>query len=165
MTDVPVAPPPPPVVSPAPPPVPAAPITTAVPPQVPQEVDLTAYVEKYIKVRDMIAEINKEWEAKIAPLKDVKNALDSFFGEQLTKMNVTSMRTSAGTITATERSSATLEDPLAFRTFVQQMGEWELADVRANAPAVKQYAEDNKQLPPGVKYSAIYTISVRRASK
>lgn len=152
----------------APPPPPApitAPITTAVPPQVPQEIDLTAYVDKYIKIRDKIAELNKQWEEQIAPLKEAKTALDALFGEHLTKNNVTSMRTSAGTITATERKSATLEDPLAFRTFVQQMGEWELADIRANAEAVKTYAEENKQLPPGVKYSAIYTISVRRASK
>lgn len=152
-----------------PPPLPAnPPITDAIPPApaapVPGQVDLTAYVAKYIALRDMIAEKNKQWEAELAPLKDVKNALDSFFGEQLAKSNVTSMRTTAGTITSTARKSATLEDALAFRTFVQQMGEWELADIRANADAVETYAKENKQLPPGVKYSVMNTISVRRAS-
>lgn len=163
MSDMPAAPPPPPASLPSPPP-----ITDAIPPaplSQPLSIDLTAYVEKYIALRDKIAELNKKWEEELAPLKDAKNALDSMFGEQLTKMNVTSMRTPAGTITATERKSATLEDPPAFRAFVQQMGEWELADVRANAEAVKTYAEEHKQLPPGVRYSAIYTISVRRASK
>jgi hypothetical protein len=157
MTDVPVAPPPPPETN-----QPFVP--TATPPQVAQTLDLTAYVDKYIQIRDKISEMNKEFDEKLRPLKEAKGALEGVFGEQLTKLNTKSMKTAAGTITATERGSATVEDMLAFRKFVQEMGEWELADVRANAPAVKEYAETNKQWPPGVKYSAIYTISVRRAS-
>lgn len=138
-------------------------VPTATPPQVTPTIDLAAYVEKYIKVRDKLAEMNKEFEEKLRPLKEAKDALEGLFGEQLTKMNLKSMKTVHGTITATERASCTVDDMLAFRTFVQQMGEWDLADVRANAPAVKDYAEANKAWPPGVKYSAIYTISVRRA--
>lgn len=139
-------------------------VPTATPPAVPQTINLAAYVEKYIKIRDKIAEQTKAFEESIKPLKEAKNALDGVFGEQLTKMNLKSMKTEFGTITATERASCTVNDMLAFRTFVQQMGEWELADVRANAPAVRDYAEANKAWPPGVQYSAIFTISVRRAS-
>lgn len=140
-------------------------VTDAVPPPAPPpQIDLNAYVAKYILIRDKISEIKKRHEQELAPLQEVKAMLDGVFGEQLSKNNTLSMRTDAGTIMATVRQSATLEDPLAFRTFVQKFGEWDLADVRANAPAVKEYADKNKQLPPGVKYSAIQTISVRRAS-
>lgn len=141
-----------------------APITTAVPLNVPVEFDLNGYVEKYIKLRDKIAEIKKRHDEELKPFAEAKGALDGLFGEHLTRMNTTSMRTRAGTITATERSSATLEDPGAFRAFVQNMGEWDLADIRANALAVKEWANANQQMPPGVKFSSIFTISVRRAS-
>src|SRR5258708_40127200 len=124
--------------------------------------ELTA---KYVKLRDLIAAKTKEFDEQLAPYKNLKNQLDAIFAGELGRTGAMSMRTEGGTISLTKRRSATLEDPLAFRTFVQNMGEWDLADIRANAEAVETYAETNKQLPPGVKFSAIFTVSVRRPSQ
>src|SRR5262249_30507541 len=124
--------------------------------------ELTA---KYVKLRDLISAKTKAFEEELAPYKNLKNQLDAIFSAELARTGAMSMRTEGGTISLTKRNSATLEDPMAFRVFVQNMGEWDLADVRANANAVEEYAKKNQQLPPGVKFSAILTVSVRRPSQ
>jgi len=145
-------------------------VSTAVPPAEPQatlapQYNLGELTAKYVKLRDKIAELTKAFDEQLAPYKNLKNQLDAIFAGELGRTGAMSMRTEGGTISLTKRNSATLEDPLAFRTFVQNMGEWDLADVRANANAVEDYAQKNQQLPPGVKFSAIYTVSVRRPSQ
>jgi hypothetical protein len=124
--------------------------------------DVAAYAAKYVALRDKIKEIEKKHEAELAPFKAAKEQLNGLFLDLLARNNTASMRTAGGTISKTERSSATVEDMHAFRTYVTQMGDWDLVDFRANAPAVRDYAQKNSQLPPGVKYSAVVTVSVRR---
>ena len=63
-----------------------------------------------------------------------------------------------------DKSSATVTDPEAFRAYVKDMGDWDVCDLRANAPAVLEYIKANGTLPPGVKYNTFRTLGVRRAS-
>jgi len=128
------------------------------------EIDISDLAAKFVKLRDKMKEIEAKHEEELKPYRDMRVQLEGVFNDALTKANVLSMRTAGGTISATERASATVEDMDAFRTFVVNMGEWDLADLRANAPKVKAWSAENKQLPPGVKYAAIRTISVRRPS-
>ncbi len=126
------------------------------------EVDVSKRAAQYVALRDKIKEIEKEHEEALRPYRDAQKQLEGVFATVLSTANVKSMKTEGGTITATERASATVDDMDAFRTHVVNMGDWDLADLRANAPAVRAWAEQNKQLPPGVKLSIMQTISVRR---
>lgn len=128
------------------------------------EIDVADLAAKYVKLRDKIKEIEKQHEEALAPFREMKAQLEGVFATKLDEANVQSMKTAGGTITGTVRNSAVVEDMDAFRTFVVNMGEWDLADLRANAPAVKTWSEENKSLPPGVKFSSMRTISVRRPS-
>jgi hypothetical protein len=136
---------------------------TDVPVAASPEIDLTKRVAQFIAIRDKMAEIKKRHEEELQPLMSARTALEGFFGEQLNRMGVVSMRTEAGTVSATERKSATVEDMEAFRGWLVAEQEWEIADLRANAPKVAAYAEEHHVLPPGIKYSSMYSISVRRA--
>lgn len=126
--------------------------------------DVAKLVAQYVKLRDVIKEKEKEFDTAIKPYKDAKIELEGIFNQALLDSNTLSMRTEGGTISATIRSSATVQDMDAFRNFVIN-GNWDLADLRANAPLVREFADTHKQLPPGVKFSEIRTISVRRPSE
>lgn len=129
------------------------------------EFNITDYIAKYIKLRDKIAEIAKKHEAELAPYKEVQTQLGGLLLDFLNKNGVKSSRAKGvGTIMVNERKSATLNDVEAFRLFVVNMGEWDLADLRANAPAIQKFVDDNGTLPPGVNLSTFRTLGVRRAS-
>jgi hypothetical protein len=71
--------------------------------------------------------------------------------------------TKAGTAYVSVKTSASLEDPDIFMRHVIGTESWELLDRRANATAVKAFAEENHgALPPGVKMASIVTVGVRR---
>jgi hypothetical protein len=126
-------------------------------------VDIEKYVERFIKLRDKIKAIGEKHKAELAPYEEAKKQLEAIFADHLSRANVTSSKTAAGTVMALDRASATIEDTDAFRSFVVNNGEWDLADMRANTPAVEKFLEDQQALPPGVKMSRFRTISVRRA--
>lgn len=128
------------------------------------EVDVAKRVAQFVTLRDKIKELEKKHEEELKPYREARVMLEGIFAEVLRTANVKSMKTEGGTITATERASATVDDMEAFRTHVVNMGDWDLADLRANAPAVRAWAEANQQLPPGVKFTTMQTISVRRPS-
>ena len=127
------------------------------------DIDIAFYAGKFVEIRDKMKEIEKKHDEELKPFREAKQQLEGMFATALAA-NVQSMKTSGGTIAATIRNSATVEDMDAFRSFVVNMGEWDLADIRANAPAVKAWTDENKQLPPGVKFTAFRSISVRRPS-
>lgn len=129
-----------------------------------EPVDIEALTAKYVVLRDKIKEIADRHAAELKPFNDMKGKLDAFLLDHLTQQNVKSMKTKAGTITRTDRKSCTVQDTDAFRTYVQNFGQWDLADLRANAPAVAQHLEDKGALPPGVNYSVFSSLSVRRSN-
>jgi len=68
----------------------------------------------------------------------------------------------AGTAYKTTRNSVTVKDRPAYFEWLQETGEWQTADIRANAPAVVSFAEDNKgELPPGVNLSREIKTNIR----
>jgi hypothetical protein len=127
-------------------------------------VDIADLAAKFVRLRDKVKEIEKKHEEELKPFREARQQLEGIFATALDAANVQSMKTTGGTISATIRNSATVEDMDAFRSFVVNMGEWDLADLRANAPAVKSWSEENKQLPPGLKFTQMRAISVRRPS-
>ena len=78
------------------------------------------------------------------------------------EMGVESLRTSAGTAYKTVKHSVTVADKDAFRNFIKNEDAWYFADLRANAPAVRAYLDENDHLPPGVNMSSWAAVNVKR---
>lgn len=129
------------------------------------KIDVASLAAKFVKLRDLMKDIEKKHEEELRPYREAREQLEAVFATVLDAHKVKSMKTEGGTIGSTDRDSATLEDPEAFRLFVTQQGAWDLADIRANAKAVREYAEGTNSLPPGVKFTTMRSISVRRPSK
>jgi hypothetical protein len=98
--------------------------------------------QEYIQAKAMLATIDGKLTAFLQDTKQ-KNA-----------------GTKYGTIHTVTRHNATLFDPQEFLTFVRETDEWDMLDKKANATAVREWAEKHKTLPPGVRLSASTRLSI-----
>lgn len=119
-------------------------------------------VAMYIKLRDFKKKATEEFDLSLervnAGLKKLESSLLDHLN--LNKLDNVSAK-GIGTAYRNTTHSATVEDREAFLKFLQESGEWALADLRANKKTVRERAE-NLALAPGVKLTSVVTIGVRR---
>lgn len=123
-----------------------------------------AMAEQYVRLRDTIKEADRVHAEKLAPAKEYMDKLEAAMLDKLQTTGQDSAKTKAGTIYRSTRKSATIADGAAFREFVINDQEFDLVDWRANANAVAEWIDNtgNGQSPPGVNYSTMVTVGVRR---
>lgn len=119
---------------------------------------------QYVAVRDKIREISAKHEEELQPFVDLQNMLTAWLTENLDKVGAKSVKTTQGTVYQSTRYSASLTDPKAFMDYVIANNKFDLLDRKANSTAVRDFIEQNKSEPPGVRLSALRTVGVRRAS-
>jgi hypothetical protein len=125
--------------------------------------NIDALVHQFVKLRDKIKEADDAHKAKMAPAKEYLERLNGALMQQLQAIGGDSVKTPHGTAYKTTKRSATLADAAAFREYVIDQGMWDLADWRANAPAVEAFLQEQQALPPGVNLTSVVTVGVRRA--
>lgn len=116
---------------------------------------------QYRSIRDKLKEMDEAHEKAKEPLLKIKALLEGYFEKFLEHTGQQSAATPSGTVHWNSRTTATLEDAEAFMQFVISTQSFDLIDRRANATAVREYAETNKSLPPGVNLSTIRTVGVK----
>ena len=120
----------------------------------------------YVALRDRIDAENKKFAERLEPAKSKMARLGGVLLAVLQAQGAESLKSANGTVYQTVKKSATVSDKGAFRDFVIDNHAFELADMKANAPAIEEYvSEHGGNLPPGVNYSTFMTIGVRRATK
>lgn len=137
--------------------------TTTAPPVAPP-IDVEKRVAQFVRLRDKIKLLTEKHDAELAPYKEAKAQLEAELLNHLNNNNMKSARTDAGTVSISEKTSCRVDDTDAFRSFVVNNGEWDLCDMKANAPAVEKYMEEQQAPPPGVVVNKFRTVGVRRAS-
>jgi len=127
--------------------------------------DVATYIGKYVQLRDKVKEIQEKHKAELAPYKAAMEQLEGYFLNSLTALGTDSIASHTyGTVYRNVKNSATLFDADAFRRHVIGSEAWDLADIRANAPAVQEFMnEHDGQAPPGVTFSQFTTVGIRRA--
>jgi hypothetical protein len=120
--------------------------TTTAPP-VAKIIDVEKRVAQFVQLRD-----------------EAKAQIEAELLEHLNSNNTKSAKTAAGTVSVSDKTSCRVDDTEAFRSFVVDNGEWDLCDMKANAPAVEKYIEEQQAPPPGVVINRFRTVGVRRAS-
>ncbi len=128
----------------------------------PKPVGFEERVSQYVKLRDIKKRLDDEHKAKLKPINEAMETLEGMMLTMLQTTGQDSAATQAGTVYKTTKRSATIADGDAFRRHVIGTEAWELIDWRANAPAVSDYVEANKDAPPGVNYSTRIEVGVRR---
>jgi hypothetical protein len=115
-------------------------------------------------VRDQLDRLEQRYEKERAPWVEKRKLLEGAALEFLKATGQESARTANGTIHVVTRHTASLADGEAFMEFVMARGLFELLERRASSTACRDYAEENGELPPGVKINTFETAQVRKAS-
>lgn len=120
---------------------------------------------QYVKLRDMIKEIEARHKEELKKPKETLEKLNGVLLGHLNSISADSVATGAGTVSKTTRNSASIADMSAFWNWVVTQGEFDMVDKKANPTRVKEYIEaNNGNAPPGVNYSSIELVGVRRKS-
>lgn len=126
---------------------------------------LDQLVEKYVKVRDKKAELKKAYETEAKKYEDALVKMEAMILKIFEETGQDSAKTQFGTAYTSPRVSATVADRDAFLTWVlQDPAERTIfLENRVSKTAVEQYKGVHDDLPPGINWTSILTIGVRRA--
>jgi hypothetical protein len=127
------------------------------------EINITTLVTKYIAARDLKARIVADHKKKLEPLEAAMEKTEAAILDFFNKHDMESARCAAGTAYKSSKSSATVTDMDAFLDFVRENDAWHFLERRVSKVAVDEMVEATKDLPPGVNYSRIASIGIRRA--
>lgn len=125
-------------------------------------IDINKRVEQYVMLRDQIKEKDDAHKEAMKPAKDALEKLGNLLMDHLNTAGVESVKAAGGTFYKSSKKSASLADADAFMTFVIEKEAFHLLDRKANSTAVEDFTRENGVLPPGVKFSVVSTINVRR---
>lgn len=124
---------------------------------------LDHYVGAHLKLRDKKAEIEKRHKEELAPINAMLEALEYGFLTHLTNTGSDSLSVrGVGTVYKTTKSRASIADPREFRRFVIGGEHWDLVDWKANAVQCRAWINDNSALPPGLNFSEVVDVGVRK---
>jgi hypothetical protein len=126
-------------------------------------INVTDVVGKYIRLRDLKAKLDNEHKDKMAPLaaamEKAEAAILAFFNES----GMDSAGCEAGTAYRSTKTSATVADRDAFFSWVQANDAFHFLESRAAKTQVEAFVKETGDLPPGIKYSSISSVNVRRS--
>lgn len=122
-------------------------------------------IAAYIKTRDEIEAKEKAVKAEVAELKAIQEKRAMWLMGTMDKIGATSMKGTSGTAFIDWKDSATVSDAPAFLDWVHS--DWEknktFLENRVSKTAVKQRLEDGQTPPPGVSYTKVKDIKIRRS--
>lgn len=122
-------------------------------------------VTQYVKLRDKIREKEEAHKAEMKPFKDALEQLNGMLLDMLMKTGQDSAKTAAGTAYRKTKRSATIADGDAFRRHVIGTQDYDLIDWRANVKAVEAWVNENHEPPPGINYTTVFDVGVRRSNE
>lgn len=120
-------------------------------------------VAAYIKIRDQIADVQKQADTKIAELKTYMDAISAELQEICKEQGANSISTAKGTVIRTIKSKFWTNDWQSMYTFIKDNNAFELLERRLHQSNMKTFMEENPEThPPGLNIEREYAITVRR---
>lgn len=126
---------------------------------------LDQLIEKYVQVRDKKAELKKAYEEQARKFDAALEKMEGMILQIFDETGQDSAKTQFGTAYVSTRASATVADREAFLGWVlQDPAERTIfLENRVSKVAVEQYKGVHDDLPPGINWSSILTVGVRRS--
>lgn len=128
------------------------------------EVTIGTVVGKYVETRAEIKRLEDELEAKLAPLKEFQRNREEWLRTHLAANGMKNAKTQYGTVYLATKESVTMGDWDAFFNWVQEGDRYEYLTHAVNKTAVLEDmgAERENPPPPGVNYTALQIVQVRK---
>ena len=124
--------------------------------------DGAALIADYVKVRELKSKLEEKHKAKVAEYNNLMAQLETRILKFLQDNNIETVSSEAGTAYVRTVRSAGIADAELFKNYVILNGQFGLVDWKANAPAVADHIEETGAAPPGVNFSTMQKIGVRR---
>lgn len=120
-------------------------------------------VKAYVDLRDRRAKRKADFTAQDESDKTRQEKIEIELMRRFEEREIDSVSAAGvGTAYRSTRTSATVADWDAFLGHVVQNEAYELLEHRANKKAVENFKEEHEELPPGVSWSSIHTVNIRR---
>lgn len=127
--------------------------------------DVENRIAQYVKLRDMMDQLEERQAAERKPLRAVIDQLGGWLQKFLDDNKLENLKTKSGSCYITTRFTASVQDPDGFMKFVKESGNFDLLERRANSTAVRDYVKEHNHLPTGVNLTQLSSIGVRRPGK
>jgi len=127
------------------------------------EIPLEKLTRIYIKMRDKKAEVAHEMEERINKIEDDMRTVKSAILQHMKDSGVESLRTSAGIVYRTVRTTYSTSDWESMHKFIVEHGVPDLLEKRIQQTNMRAFLEENPDLlPPGLNSNAEYSVTIRR---
>jgi hypothetical protein len=121
-------------------------------------------VPAYIKLRDHIDELEREHKEKLKPLKEKLEYMDTWLLGELEKRGEDSIAIrGVGTVFKKKETRCSVADWGAVFPWVQANERWDMLNHAVNKTTVTAYVDEHGEPPPGVNYTAAWTVQINRA--
>lgn len=124
--------------------------------------NVEAIIAKYIELRDAIDAAKAAYESKVAGFKQAQEGIEAYLMGLANTTGQTSFGCAAGTAFVTTQNSCSVANKEEFVSFVREKDAWPLLNVAANKTNVKEYLDAHNELPPGVNWTSMKVIQIRR---
>lgn len=125
--------------------------------------DIAKRVAQYVKMRDHIKSLDDAHKEQMKPFRETLERLSGALLGHLNEVGADSVATPAGTVYRTTKNAASIADMSAFWTYCVTQGCIEdMVDRKANVTAVAEYVEATGNPPPGVNFTSMNVVGVRR---
>jgi hypothetical protein len=120
-------------------------------------------VARYISLRDMKAQAKAAYDAQVGQVEEAMSKIENYLLNKANELGVDSFKTGAGTAYVSTRSSCSVADWDAFKTFAEgQEDPFMFIEKKASKTAVEQYRAIHQDLPPGLNWSEVRVVNFRR---
>lgn len=119
-------------------------------------------IQRYIELRDKRSARKRTYELADEADRAEQEAIEAELMKIFSATGIQSAQSEVATAYISTRTSATVNDWVAFRDFVIANSAFDLLEYRCNKFAAEKYALDNGTPPPGVEISSCNVINVRR---
>lgn len=117
----------------------------------------------YIKIRNKIAELTKEYDTQIEALKAQQGEVSNAMKTLLQQLNVRSVNTEGGTVILTEKTRYFPSDWAEFKQFIKENDAFDLMEKRIAQGNMAKFLEENPdKYPPGLQSETEISVSVRK---
>lgn len=119
-------------------------------------------VQRYQNNKVNIAAIEKDADLRVAPIKEEQAEIEAWLQKEMLFNGMKNLPTQHGTAYFRIKNSATVASREDFMSYVRESDNWDLVDARANASAVSSFIDTHGQPPPGVNFTSVQLVSVRK---
>ena len=120
-------------------------------------------LEKLMQAEINMREAIEDLENKVKDIKAKRAQIQNALNEACQKLNVTSLKTSVGTLTRTLKTRYWTTDWPEMYKFLKENDALELMEKRISQSNMKDFVANNPDLsPPGLQATSEYSVSIRK---